>query len=166
MARSIDYRSTLAFPAEKVFATMTDKEYLRARLREIGGPGSELLEHEASPESARYRLKQGLKESDLPPVVGKVLQGDLSIQRTESLRRTGPGMYGGDVDVAIAGVPASASGTMRLADSGTGSEFEVHATVEVRVPLIGGKIEEIIAGQVRRLLAAETGFTVRWLGSH
>jgi uncharacterized protein DUF2505 len=166
MARSIDYRSTLAFPAEKVFATMTDKEYLRARLREIGGPGSELLEHEASPESARYRLKQGLKESDLPPVVGKVLQGDLSIQRTESLRRTGPGMYGGDVDVAIAGVPASASGTMRLADRGAGSEFEVHATVEVRVPLIGGKIEEIIAGQVRRLLEAETGFTVRWLASH
>jgi Protein of unknown function (DUF2505) len=166
MARSIDYRSTLAFPAEKVFATMTDKEYLRARLREIGGPGSELLEHEASPDGARYRLKQGLSEKDLPPIVGKVMQGDLSIQRTESLRRTAPGAYAGDVEVAIAGVPASASGTMRLADSGTGSEFEVHATVEVRVPLIGGMIEEIIAGQVRRLLEAETGFTVRWLESH
>ena len=40
------------------------------------------------------------------------------------------------------------------------------ASVEVRVPLFGGKIEEIIAGQVRRLLEAETAFTVRWLGSH
>ena len=165
MARSIDYRSILAFPAERVFATMTDEEYLRARLRELGGPGSELLEHEAGPESARYRLKQGLSEKDLPPIVGKVMQGDLSIQRTEALRRTGPGAYTGDVDVAIAGVPASASGSMRLADSGTGGAFEVHATVEVRVPLFGGKIEEIIAGQVRRLLEAETAFTVRWLGS-
>ena len=166
MARSIDYRSTLAFPAEKVFATMTDEEYLRARLRELGGPGSDLLEHEAGPDGARYKLKQGLSEKDLPPIVGKVMQGDMSIQRTESLRATGPGNYGGDVDVAISGVPASASGTMRLADNGAGSEFEVHADVEVKVPLIGGKIEEIVAGQVRRLLEAETAFTVRWLESH
>jgi len=166
MARSIDYRSTLAFPAEKVFATMTDEEYLRARLRELGGPGSELLEHEATPESARYRLKQGLSEKDLPPIVGKVMQGDLAIQRTETLRKTGDDAYGGDVDVAISGVPASASGTMRLAGNGSGSEFEVRADVEVKVPLFGGKIEEIVAGQVRRLLEAETAFTARWLASH
>jgi hypothetical protein len=41
----------------------------------------------------------------------------------------------------------------------------VHAAVEVKVPLFGGKIEEIVAGQVRRLLEAETAFTVRWLES-
>ena len=33
------------------------------------------------------------------------------------------------------------------------------------MPLFGGKIEEIVAGQVRRLLEAETAFTVRWLES-
>ena len=55
---------------------------------------------------------------------------------------------------------------MRLADNGAGSEFEVHADVEVKVPLIGGKIEEIVAEQVRQLLEAETAFTVRWLESH
>jgi hypothetical protein len=166
MARSIDYRSTLAFPADKVFAAMTDEEYLRARLHELGGPGSALLEHQAGPDGARYKLKQGLHEDDLPPIVGKVMQGDLAIQRTESLRATGPGAYAGDVDVAISNMPASASGNMRLADNGAGSEFEVHADVEVKVPLIGGKIEEIVAGQVRRLLEAETAFTVRWLESH
>ena len=166
MARSIDYRSTLAYPAEKVFAAMTDKEYLEARLREIGGPGSALLDHEATPESARYELKQGLAEQDLPPIVGKVMNGDLAIIRTETLNRTQPGRYSGDVDVAIPGAPASASGIMALADDGAGSLFEVHADVTVKVPLIGGKIEEIVADQVRRLLEAETEFTVRWLGSH
>ena len=166
MARSIDYRSTLAYPAEKVFAAMTNKEYLEARLREIGGPGSALLDHEATPESARYELKQGLAEQDLPPIVGKVMNGDLAIIRTETLNRTQPGRYSGDVDVAIPGAPASASGSMALADEGSGSLFEVHADVTVKVPLIGGKIEEIVADQVRRLLEAETEFTVRWLGSH
>jgi uncharacterized protein DUF2505 len=166
MARSIDYRSTLAYPAERVFAAITDEEYLQARLREIGGPGSALLDHEATPEAARYELRQGLSEKDLPPIVGKVMNGDLAIVRTETLNRIQPGRYSGDVDVAIPGAPASASGTMALADDGDGSLFEVHADVTVRVPLIGGKIEEIVADQVRRLLEAETEFTVRWLGSH
>jgi Protein of unknown function (DUF2505) len=165
MARSVDYRSTLAFPAEKVFAAMTDEEYLKARLREIGGPGSQLLDHEATPESARYELKQGLAAEDLPPIVGKVMNGDLAIVRTETLNRTAPGSYSGDVDVAIPGAPASASGTMTLADDGAGSLFEVHADVSVKVPLFGGKIEEIVAEQVRKLLEAETAFTIHWLGS-
>jgi Protein of unknown function (DUF2505) len=166
MARSIDYRSTLAFPAEKVYAAMTDPEYLRARLRELGGPGSELLEHEATAESARYRLKQGISASDLPPIVGKVMNGDLSIERTETLRRTAPGSYSGDVDVKIANAPASAAGTMSLDGDGDRSDFGVHADVTVKVPLLGGKIEEIVAEQVRQLLEAETAFTVRWLESH
>ena len=170
MARSIDHRSPLAYPAEKVFAVMTDREYLEARLRELGGPGSVLLELEATPEKARYQLKQGLSASDLPPIVSKVMNGDLAIVRTETLNRTAPGSYSGDVDVAIPGAPASAAGTMTLADdgseNGTGSLFEVHADVLVNVPLFGGKIEEIVAEQVRRLLEVETAFTIRWLGSH
>ena len=166
MARSIDYRSTLRFPAEKVFAAMTDPEYLRERLRELGGPGSALLEHEATPENARYRLRQGLSEHDLPPIVGKVVGGDLAIERTETLHRVVPGSYAGDVDVTINAAPASASGTMTLADADAGSEFAVHADVTVRVPLFGSKIEEIVAEQVRRLLEAETAFTIHWLGAH
>ena len=97
---------------------------------------------------------------------GKVMNGDLSIERTETLRRAASGGYDGDVDVKIAGAPASAAGTMTLAENGDGSLFEVHADVTVKVPLFGGKIEEIVAEQVRRLLEAETAFTVRWLGSH
>jgi hypothetical protein len=165
MPRSIDHRSTFDFPADKVFATMTDPDYLRARLRELGGPGSELLEHEADAEHARYRLRQGLSEKDLPPIVGKVVSGDLAIERTETLNRSGEG-YAGNVTVEIKGAPATASGTMRLTPAEGGSAFEVHTDVTVRVPVFGGKIEEVVADQVRTLLDAETAFTVSWLKSH
>jgi hypothetical protein len=166
MARSIDYRSTLTFPAEQVYAAMTNREYLEARLRELGGPGSALLEHGASPESARYKLRQGVSESDLPPVVGKVVGGNLTIERTETLVRGGAGRYSGDVDVAIPGAPANAAGTVTLTDQGDGSVFAVHADVTVNVPIFGGKIEEIVAEQVRRLMEAETAFTITWLNRH
>ncbi len=37
------------------------------------------------------------------------------------------------------------------------------ATVEVRVPLVGGKIENFIGGQLVDLLIAEQRFTTVWI---
>jgi Protein of unknown function (DUF2505) len=166
MPRPIDHRSASPHPADRVYAVMADPEYLRARLARIGGKGAELLEHSPEGDGVRYRLRQGLAKEDLPAVVGKVVSGDLAIERTETLNRNGAGDYSGDVDVKIPGAPASASGSMRLADAADGALFEVHTDVSVNVPLFGGKIEEIVAAQVRRLLEAETAFTISWLGAH
>ncbi len=166
MARPIDYRSTSQYPADEVYATMVDPEYLRARLAQIGGNGAVLLEHHADVEGARYRLRHGLDPKNLPALVRTVLPGDIVIQRAESWKRDGAGRYAGTVQVTIHGAPASAAGWMRLHDvESGGSEFHVHADVTVSVPLIGGKIEGVVAEQVQDLLAAETRFTTRQLAN-
>jgi hypothetical protein len=164
MASSIDYRSTSQYPADEVYATMVDPDYLKSRLTQIGGPGAELLEHTADAGGARYRLRHGLDPKDLPSVVRNFMPGDVVIERTESWTRQGAGHYTGEVQVAIPGTPASAAGGMRLRDiDGGESELLVHADVTVKVPLIGGKIEGVVADQVQSLLAAETQFTHEWL---
>lgn len=169
MARSIDYRSTLRYPADEVYETMSDPDYLRARLDKLGGRGAKLLEHRADAAGARYRLRHGLAAEDLPAMVRNLLPGDVVIERTESLTRDGEGRYSGDVDVVIPGMPASALGTMRLADRdgsrSSSSELGVRADVTVKVPLIGSRIEDVVAEQVRNLLAAETAFTLDWMAS-
>ncbi|MHA6792411.1 DUF2505 domain-containing protein [Pseudonocardia bannensis] len=167
MARSIDYRSTSLHPADEVYATMVDPDYLQARLERLGGPGAALLEHSADVHGARYRLRHGLDAEHLPAIVQKVLTGDIVIERSESWTRRGEGHYDGEVTVRIPGTPAAASGWMRLADlngaDAGNSELVVHADVTVKVPLIGGKIEDTIAEQVTRLLASETAFTLDYL---
>lgn len=166
MARQIDYRSTSQYPADEVYATMVDPEYLHARLEQMGGPGAALLEHTADLEGARYRLRHGLDKAALPPLVQSFVPGEIVIERTEAVRRRGAGDYEGDVDVRILGTPASAVGKLRLRDTGdgaAGSDFAVRAEVTVRVPLLGGRIEAVIAEQVKELLAAETQFTLEWL---
>ena len=49
------------------------------------------------------------------------------------------------------------------AKSGTGSRLEFKATVEVRVPLVGGKIENFIGSLLVDLLIAEQRFTTVWI---
>jgi hypothetical protein len=164
MSRQIDFRSTSAYPADEVYATMVDPDYLRARLQRIGGPGAGLLEHAVDTEGAHYRLRHGLDAKDLPAAVRGVLPGNITIERSERWTRQDTGRYLGDVEVSIQGTPASAAGGMRLHDGlDGGSELQVRADVTVQVPLIGGKIEGVVADQVRSLLSAESAFTQRWL---
>jgi hypothetical protein len=166
MSRQIDFRSVSPYTADEVYATMVDPDYLRARLERIGGPGAALLAHSADVNGAHYRLRLGLDGKDLPSVVRAVLSGDVTIERDERWTRQDSGRYVGDVDVAIPGAPASATGAMRLRDlPDGGSELSVRADVRVSVPLIGGKIEGVVGEQVQRLLAAETAFTQTWLGT-
>jgi hypothetical protein len=166
MSTQFDYRSTSSYPADEVYATMVDPEFLRSRLAQIGGPGAGLLEHSTDAEGARYRLRHGLDAKNLPPVVRTVLSGDIVIERAENWRREGTGHYTGDVKVTIPGTPGSATGVMRLRDTDDGSQLHIRIEVAVNVPLIGGKIEGTVAGHVQGLLASESEFTQEWLARH
>jgi Protein of unknown function (DUF2505). len=100
-------------------------------------------------------------------MVRNFLNGDIVIERTETWTRKEPGRYAGDAQVAIKGTPASAVGGMRLRDLDPSlSELVVRTDVTVKVPIIGGKIESVVAEQVRELLRIETEFTLDWLATH
>jgi hypothetical protein len=56
---------------------------------------------------------------------------------------------------------------MRLRDlDPSQSELVVRTDVTVKVPIIGGKIESVVAEQVKELLRIETEFTLEWLANH
>lgn len=160
MSRQSEYRATPQYSAEQVFTTMVDPDFLRERLAKIGGKDAALLEHTADADSARFRLRQGLDARDLPQIVRNLLSGDIVIERTETWTRFGPGDYRGGAQVEITGTPASAVGTMSLHDAGAGSEFVVRTDVTVRVPIIGGTIEGMVAEQVKGLMGLETDFMI------
>ena len=51
-----------------------------------------------------------------------------------------------------------------LAPAGNGgSRLQFTATVEVRIPLVGGKIENFIGSQLVELLIGEQRFTTAWI---
>jgi hypothetical protein len=155
-----------------VFETLTNQAYLEARQAELGGQGAALLRFEAagSPvESAEYSLRQGVGREHLPTVLRKALSGDLVIERTETWRRTAAGSYEGTIAVVVSGAPGRIYGTQRLVDlddiggGRPGSEFTLDGEAHVKIPLIGGKVEAVIAEEVEKIVGKEVGFTLRWL---
>ena len=68
-----------------------------------------------------------------------------------------------DVLVTIPGKPGDMSGTIDLAQVGEDVVQTVQLSVKVSIPLVGGKIEDLIVGLLRRALTAENKVGVKWL---
>ena len=67
---------------------------------------------------------------------------------------------------SIPRAPATLKGTAVLVPAGDGCRLEFKATVEVRIPLVGGKVENFIGNQLVDLLIAEQRFTTEWIQEH
>jgi hypothetical protein len=166
MPRPIRHHARSDQPAQRVFETLVDKGFLEARLADIGGVAAALLKHEAGGaplDHAAYTLRQGVNRQDLPPVMQKVLPGNLVIERSETWRNVAPGRFSGTVAATVGGAPGKITGTLDLRDVAGGSELSMDGSVQVPLPFVGGKVETVIAEQVERLVGSETRYLQEWM---
>ena len=161
MPSRFEHRASFPAPVDTVYSTLVDEAFLAARLKDIGGKGAALLDHQTSDDGATYRLRQGVDAKLLPSAVRSILSGDLVVEREERWR--GHESVG---KATIGGVPAEIRSGSRLAARGDGAELVTQAEVKVSIPLIGGKIEKVVAEQVTKLLAAEAEYAEKWLAEH
>jgi len=162
MPTSLEHRSTFAVAADVVFQTLVDEAFLAQRLRDIGGKNAALLDHSRDGERVTFRMRQGVDASRLPGAIRSMLNGDLVVEREERWQPEGDA-YAGTSRVSITGVPGEIHGRQRIAAAGAGSTYVVTAQVRVGIPLIGGKLEKVVAEQVEKLLAAEGEYADKWL---
>jgi hypothetical protein len=104
----------------------------------------------------------------LPGLVTQLHRGDLCIRRVEDWGPVIDGTATASLSGSIIDAPVSLSGTAVLspiADSG-GARVLFQVTVQVRIPIIGGKVEKIIAGHLAGVVQAEQQFTASWIAQN
>jgi hypothetical protein len=106
---------------------------------------------------------QTVSSSRLPGLVRQLHSGDLTLIREESWSPVRDGRATGTITGSVPGAPVTFSGTATLSTTGTGAHLDVCATVEVRIPLVGGKAEEFIGGQLAEMVRLEQQFTSAWI---
>ena len=70
---------------------------------------------------------------------------------------------GGYLVIETPGKPASMTGTITLSPSGGGTVERVELEIKAKVPLIGGKLESLMADQVREGMDIEQQVGAAWL---
>jgi len=139
----MDLSASETYPAglATTFALVTDGEVSVARYAAGGHEQVELLSSEADGDDWVIRTRSEVTV-DLPGFAAKVLQPTDTIEQTHRWGPERDGVHEGRFEVETKGAPVKTGGTMRLETQPDGStKHSIDASLKIKVPLIGGKIE-------------------------
>ncbi|MEU8227355.1 DUF2505 domain-containing protein [Kribbella sp. NPDC048915] len=145
---------------EEVFAMITDvtfqeQVFERARARSydvvVGDEG----------EDVAVQVHWLTQVSDVPVVVRRFVGHTLELEQSKTWHRAdGDGARLADVDGALTGGPVRLTGTTRIVPEGNGTTQAFDLQVTASVPVVGGRLEQVVADAVRFRL--EKKFEVAW----
>lgn len=170
MPRSFELSADYDGSVEEVHRAFTDASYWRARL---AGSGVDVATLESmrvggefgGEDTVEVITLQVIHGHKLPGMVTQLHRGDLCIRREEIWGPVNDGAAQGSVVGSIVDAPVNLSGAALLSSiAGTGgARLKFRATVQVSVPIIGGKLENIIGSRLAEVVAAEQRFTAEWI---
>jgi len=163
MPSSLDL--TVQFPAsvEEVHSAFSDEHYWLARLAAFGGSTTLDSLIVDSDGVVTVATTQDLRRHALPRVVANVFPAGLKILRRETWTPIGDRQVRGEVIVWAPGALGSGRADALLAPGQEGSRLRFTATIEVKVPLVGGKVESYIGGQLAEQIHTMQRFTAAWI---
>ena len=154
------------YPAsvERVYAAFTDQGYWLARLVDSGADSATLDRLTVGADGGvDVTTTQAIHREKLPTLAAQFHPGDLEVARSEKWEPVRAGRARAEVTGRIVGAPAKVSGDAVLEPDGAGAALRLTATVQVDIPLVGGKIEGFIGHQLAELMTAEQRFTSTWV---
>lgn len=154
MGTKLTKKLTYDASAEAVAAMLDDVAFREEVLER-----QKVLRGSAKVEGDLVTIEQVRSSDGLPGFAQKFVGDEITIVQKE----TWTSSTSCDVDLAIPGKPGEATGTMRLVESGGTTTEEIDLVLTVRIPLVGGKIEGLIAGLFSEALDIEQAVGREWL---
>ena len=140
--------------AESVAAMLDDQEFREAVLEK-----QRVVRGSVTIDGDVVTVEQVRSADDIPSFARKFVGDEILIVQTETW--TSP--TSADVRLAIPGKPGEAVGTLELVESGGTTTETIDLDLTVKIPLVGGRIEQLIAGIFSAALDAEQKVGREWL---
>jgi hypothetical protein len=150
LTKTLTYDAT----AEAVTAMLDDQEFRQEVLER-----QRVLRGSATVDGDVVTIEQVRSADDIPSFAKKFVGDEILIVQTENW--TSP--TSADVRLTIPGKPGEAVGTLELVESGGTTTESIDLDVTVKIPLVGGKIEQLVAGIVSSALDIEQKVGREWL---
>ena len=163
MMCAMKFRHELSYdaPPDQVFAMLADPAFREAACAAMEVISAD-VQLDRDGEGFTLVVDQQQNTKDLPGFA-RTFAGESTqaIQREVWLSPTT-----GDLTIESPGKPASAKGTIRLEEAGSGTREVVELEIKVKVPLIGGKLEKLMAEKVASGMDVEQRVGAAWLKEH
>jgi Protein of unknown function (DUF2505) len=173
MPRSFELSADYPDSVEQVHRAFCHEGYWHARLADIPVDEAKVESMRVGGDSGddgtlEVVTLQVIRSHNLHAIVKQLHRGDIAIRRKERWGPVVDGAAAGSIAVTILDTPVHVSGTgdlSPLAASG-GARLTCRITVQVRVPIIGGKVERLIGAQLDELIGREQRVTMEWIADN
>ena len=142
-----DDKHTFERPAAVVLKMFSDKAYFERKYKELGFTGITVLEHSVDARKFRIKVRYFAPNSAPVPDFAKKFLGEkneVTQSDTWDLEKKT-----GRLEAEIKGVPVKVSADMKLADEGAGSANKLSWNLSCGIPLLGGKLEQLVGGDIQ-----------------
>ena len=153
-----------AHDLQAVYALFTDAAEIEAKHAALGARYFRIEECELYDDGADVRFVRELP-AEVPGVLARFLQPWNTVHQSEQWRSSGEGGYDAELDIDIANVPVTITGTLELEPVEGGCVNHVRVAVDSRIPLVGSTLAEFVAKDCKRLIADEYEYSCKRLGS-
>jgi len=150
---------------EQIRWAFAERDYWLARLEEFGGGRLDSLVVDPDG-TVTVVVVYELGSDGLPGLVAKFHPLDWQVVQTERWSPVDGGLVRGEVRQEARGAPGSGLGMVLLTPAKKGSRLKCEATVEFRIPLVGGKIESLMCRQLAEQTSVIQRFTAEWIAQH
>lgn len=149
-----------------IMAMLQDPEYVKGKYEALADKKTAVLQLEKTADGHIFKVEREV-DANLPDIAKKVLGETNHLIQTEVWHANANGGYDADVTIDSPGKPVKITGTMHVTPDGdANATWKVDFLVKASVPLVGRKIEQIVAKEAQDNLAKEYTFNKSWLASH
>jgi hypothetical protein len=150
MAKRLEHQLTYDAPMADVAEMLADPSF-REEVCDFQGVKRAMVTIDSDDNGMEVTIDQVQAAQGIPSFAKKFVGDEINIVQQESWASPTEG----DIKVTIPGKPGEMTGTARLAESGGVTTETVEMTVKVNIPLVGGRIEGLIADMLLKALKAE-----------
>lgn len=143
---------------EQVYDMLSDEAFRREVCDRQG-----VVRHEVSTDRQGDRLKTTIDQvhsaQGLPSFATRIVGDEINIVQREDWMSPAKG----DIEVVIPGKPGEMTGTVHLTEDPQGVTETINLSIKVGIPLVGGKIEGLIADMLLKAVRTEAKVGKEWL---
>lgn len=166
MPRSVDFSVDSAASVAQIYWAFSEERYWQSRIAAAGGFGN-LDSLAVDPDgTVNVAIVHDLHPESLPKPIAKFFPRQWRVVQAETWGPVTAGEMRGEVGITTYGAPGSGRGIAVLAPRRHGSCLTCTATVEFKVPLVGGGVESLIGRLLGPQFSMLQKFTAQWIAEN
>ena len=147
-----------------VFALFTDPKEIKAKQEALGARNIEVIDCDGDADWASVRFVRELP-AEVPGILSRFLQPWNSVEQTEEWRVCDDDEFECELEIDVANVPVTVTGSLELKPTDDGCVNEVRLVVDSSIPFVGKTLAEYVAADCKRLIALEYDYITERLAS-